>query len=81
MQVERVGCASWSFVGEVDLDGLIDRKRDDASLRHQLLRLVLAAQDLQQDRHLRWYVGVVVEEEVCVILLYDVRRAVELHEN
>ena len=72
MQVERVGYASSSFVREVDLDGLVDRKRDDASLRHQLLRLVLAAQDLEQYRDCRRYEGVVIDEEVGSILLYDV---------
>ena len=59
-------------VEEAHLDGLVDRKRDDAFLGHQLLRFVLAAQDLQQDRDLWRYEGMIIDAEVGVLLLYDV---------
>ena len=72
MHVERVGYASCVIVEEVDLDSLVDRKRDDASRRHQFLRLVFTTQDLQQDRHRRRYEGVIVDEEVIVLLLHNI---------
>ena len=76
MQVEGVGPA-WCTVSvrEVDLDGFVDRKGDDAPFGHQLLRRMRAAQDLQQDRHLRRGEGVIIDEEMGGGLLYDVHES------
>ena len=74
VQVEGVG-PPWCTisVGEVDFDGLVNREGDDAPFGHQLLRRMRAAQDLQQDRHLRRVEGVAIDEEVGGGLLYDVQ--------
>ena len=65
MQVEGVWATRGTGGrGEGDLDGLVDRERDDAPARHEVLRGVRAAQDLEQHGHLGREERHVVDEEL-----------------
>ena len=73
MQVERVRPAGrQGRRGERDLNRRECREGVDAAGRHEFLRGVRAAQDLEQHRHRRWRERRIVDEEVRAVLFAHV---------